>query len=484
MESKTNLRSDQFAHQQSRRLTDSVLSAAHEPGVFGRLECSLGKVGAQPRLRRALTLRHLLLYGVVVVCPFAPMTSFGVMTELGGGHVVVAILIAMLAMLCTSISYGRMAQAYPSAGSAFAYVGHEIHPTLGYLTGWGMILDYVLCPVTCVVWCAEQSYALAPSLPVFTWKILYAAAFTVLNVQSIRASARLNVTLAAAMGVVAFAVLIGATHYILVHPHTDPIFYTRPFYDPKTFSYGAVLRSTSIAVLTYLGFDAISTLSEETVNPRRNILLATVLTCFVIGALSAAEVYVAQLVWPASERFPNVDTAYVSAAARIWSPFFSILGVALIIGVFAGGAASHLGAARLLYAMGRSSRVGRRFFGAIDPKHHIPRNNVVLIGAITLIGALLLTFAFGIEMVNFGALIAFMGVNAAAFIRYFVRGSRKTIWNFVPPVLGFLICLGLSWNLSESAKILGSIWMSAGVLCVAWMSRGLKIPLTVEELKE
>src|SRR5262249_9518543 len=201
--------------------------------------------------------------------------------------------------------------------------------------------------------------------------------------------------------------------YILGHPHTDPAFFTRPFYDPQTFSYGGLFGCTSIAVLTYIGFDGISTLSEETENPRRNILLATVLTCLVIGVLSAAEVYVGQLVWPASEKFPDVDTAYVFVAGRTWKPLFGIVGFTLLVANMGSGMAAHLGAARLLYGMGRSNALPKGFFGAIDPRHHIPRNNVLFVGAIVLAGAFFISYALGAEMLNFGALIAFMGVNAA-----------------------------------------------------------------------
>ena len=184
--------------------------------------------------------------------------------------------------------------------------------------------------------------------------------------------------MAAVMTAVIVIVFIAALRYIFGHPHTDPLFYTRPFYDPQTFSYGKLFGCTSIAVLTYIGFDGISTLSEEAENPRRNILLATVLTCLVIGILSAAEVYVAQLVWPASEPFINPDTAYVFAAARTWAPLFGIVGLTLLVANFGSGFGAQMGAARLLYGMGRSDALPKSFFGEVDPKNHIPRNNVLL----------------------------------------------------------------------------------------------------------
>jgi putrescine importer len=427
-----------------------------------------------PRLRRTLTLWDLILYGVIVIQPVAPMSSFGALSDRGHGHVVTAILIAMVAMLFTGISYGRMARAYPSAGSAFTYVAQEFHPGVGYVTGWSMVMDYMLNPLICTVWCAQQAHEFAAVLPVWGWKIVFAAVFTWLNLRGIKTSARVNTGMAAVMSAVIVVVFVAAVRYIFGHPHNDPIFFTRPFYDPQTFTYGNLFGCTSIAVLTYIGFDGISTLSEEAENPRRNILLATVLTCLVIGILSAAEVYVAQLVWPASQPFSNPDTAYVFAAARTWAPLFGIVGFTLLVANFGSGFGSQIGAARLLYGMGRSNALPKSFFGAVDAKNRVPRNNVLFVGAIALLGSFFISYGRGIELLNFGALIAFMGVNAAAFMRYFVREPKKKISNFLPPILGFLICLGLWWSLSRDAWIVGGTWMLLGIAFGAWKTKGFR----------
>ena len=435
---------------------------------------------AAPRLRRTLTLWDLILYGVIVIQPVAPMSVFGVLSERGRGHVVTAILIAMVAMLFTGISYGRMARAYPSAGSAFTYVAQEIHPSIGYVTGWSMVMDYMLNPLICTIWCAQQAHDFAPHVPVWGWKIFFAAAFTLLNIRGVKSSARINTGMAIGMGAVIAIIFVAAARYILGHPHDDAGFFTRPFYDPQTFSYKALFGCTSIAVLTYIGFDGISTLSEEAENPRRNILVATVLTCVVIGVLSAVEVYVAQLIWPASQHFPDVDTAYVWVAGRAWKPLFTVVGLTLLLANFGSGMGAQLGAARLLYGMGRSNALPKSFFGAVDAKHRVPRNNVFFVGAIVLAGAFFLSYGLGAEMLNFGALIAFMGVNAAAFLRYFVRADEKKMWNFIPPVLGFFICLALWVSLSRPAMIVGSIWMIAGIAFGVWKTRGFREPLSFE----
>ncbi|HYW43545.1 MAG TPA: APC family permease [Bryobacteraceae bacterium] len=425
------------------------------------------------RLRRTLGLWDLILYGVIVIQPTAPMSVFGVLSNRGKGHVVTTILIAMVAMLFTAISYGRMARAYPSAGSAFTYVGREINPALGYVTGWSMVMDYMLNPMICIIWVSQQAHVFAPAIPYWGWAIFFALVFTGLNVQGIRTSARMNTGLAAGMGVVIAIFFTSVARYLFGHPHAAG-FFTRPFYDPATFSTGAVLGGTSIAVLTYIGFDGISTLSEEAENPRRNILLATVLTCVVIGLLSALEVYAAQLVWPASEPLPDETTAFVYVAGRTWAPLFAIVGFTLVVANFGSGMGAQLGAARLLFGMGRSNALPKSFFGAIEPKRHIPRNNVVFVGAVSLIGAFVMDYDLGAQMLNFGALIAFMGVNAASLVRYYVREPEKKLRNLIPPALGFATCLLLWVNLSRTAQIAGSIWMTVGIAFGAWKTRGFR----------
>jgi len=433
--------------------------------------------GAQ-KLRRTLTLWDLILYGIVVIQPTAPMSIFGVLDKRGHGHVVTTILIAMAAMLFTAISYGRMARAYPSAGSAFTYVGQEINPALGYITGWSMVMDYMLNPMICVIWISQQANVFVPDIPSWIWTIFVTLLFTGLNIVGVRTSARVNAGLAAGMGVV-ILIFFAAAARAIFHTAHGAAFYTRPFYDPATFSMGTVLGGTSIAVLTYIGFDGISTLSEEVENPRRNILLATVITCVAIGFLSALQVYAAQLINPtpdlSTERM--VDTAFVHVASQAWAPLLGIVGLTLVVANFGSGMGAMLGAARLLFGMGRSNALPKSFFGQIDAKSHIPRNNVLFVAVLTLIGAFVLNFDLGAQMLNFGALIAFMGVNLAAFMRYYVRAEKKTLGNLLPPVLGFLICLLLWLSLSVKAQIAGSIWMLTGIAYGAWRTRGFKAEL-------
>ena len=438
--------------------------------------------GEKPKLRRALSLWDLVIYGIILIQPTAPMPLFGIVSQEARGHVVTALLIAMCAMLFTAISYGRMARAYPSAGSAYTYVGREIHSGLGFVTGWSMAMDYMLNPIICTIWCSKAAGNVVPQIPYAAWAVFFAVLFTLLNLRGIRATARTNEVLVAAMCVVIVYFFAAAVRYILHLPAIPPGFFTRPFYDPATFSWGAISTGTSIAVLTYIGFDGISTLSEEAHNPRRNILLATVLTCLITGVLATLEVYMGQLVWPDYKSFPDVDTAFSYVAGRAGGAvLFQVVNATLLVATIGSGMGAQLAAARLLYGMGRDNTIPKGFFGAIEAKRGVPRNNVLFTGALALAGAFAMSYQLGAELLNFGAFIAFMGVNAAAFTHYYLRGRERKLTHLLPPVLGFLICFYIWLSLRTPAKIAGGLWLLVGIAYGAWKTGGFRREIAFSE---
>jgi len=413
--------------------------------------------------------------GIIMVQPTAPMPPFGAISAGANGHVVTTVLIAMFAMLLTAVGYGRMARAYPSAGSAYSYVAQEIHPVAGYLTGWTMLLDYAVNPLICTIWCAKALMGLMAGSPYWLWAVLFAALFTGLNLRGIRATARTNQFLTVAMGVVIVWMLIASARYVLGLPQLDAGVFLRPFYDPERFSWASISNGASIAVLTYIGFDGISTLSEEVKNPRRNILLATVGTCLIIGALSAVEVYAAQLVWPASQPYPDIDTAYVHIAGRAGGTLlFQTIAITLIVATIGSGSGAMLAGARLLYGMGRDGALPKAFFGHISRTSHIPDRNVILIGGLCLIGSFLISYQVGAELLNFGALIGFMGVNLSSLLHYWARGRNRSLSNLLIPASGFLVCFYLWLSLSWTAKLVGGSWLLLGLAYGFWKTGGFR----------
>ncbi len=433
--------------------------------------------GSGPGLKRALGLSSLILYGIILIQPTAPMPLFGAAATLAKGHVVTTIMIGMVAMLFTAISYGRMANAYPSAGSAYTYVSREIHPALGYFVGWGMIFDYVMNPIICVIWISKAAMNLIPEIPFPVYAVFFALLFTGMNLRGIESSSRTNTIIATGLGVVIILFLGAAIRYLFIHPPASAADWTRPFYNPKTFSFSSVSAGASLAVLTYIGFDGISTLSEEVRNPRRNILLATVLVCLITGILASIQVYFAQMVWPGT-KFPDQDTAFVYVAGKAGGQWlFHVVNFALLVATIGSGSGALLGASRLLYGMGRDNAIPKKFFAHINSRTHVPSNNIILIGIIVLAGAFLLTYPLGAQLLNFGALIAFMGVNASSFALYFLRNEKKKFTNFIVPLLGFSVCLYLFLSLGLKAKIAGISWLTVGVLYGAYRTNFFRKPL-------
>ncbi|HEV2695090.1 MAG TPA: APC family permease [Verrucomicrobiae bacterium] len=440
-------------------------------------------MSAGPGLKRTLGLSSLILYGIILIQPTAPMPLFGAAAVQGGGHVVTAILIGMVAMLFTAISYGRMANAYPSAGSAYAYVSREINPALGYFVGWSIIFDYIINPIICVIWISGAAKNIFPTIPFPVYAVFFVALFTAMNLRGIEASSRTNAIIATGLVVVIVLFVAAAVRYLWMQPPDGLAGWTRPFYDPQTFSFTTVSGGAALAVLTYIGFDGVSTLSEEAHNPRRNILLATVLVCVITGVLASVQVYLAQLVWPGTS-FPDQDTAFCYVAGKAGGHWlFLTINCALLVANIGSGAGAHLGAGRLLYSMGRDNAIPRKFFSAINPRTHIPSNNILLIGGIMLVGVFTMNFALGCELLNFGALIAFMGVNLSALLHYYIRGDRKRFWNFLSPVIGFVVCAYLWWSLGRTAHIAGTIWLLTGVLYGAWRTGGFRRPMQFVKLE-
>jgi amino acid transporter len=444
-------------------------------------------------LNRTLGLWNLIIIGMVIIQPVAPMGIYGVISNKAHGHVVTTILIAMVAMLFTAISYGRMARIYPSAGSAYTYVGQEMHSGLGYVVGWGMVMDYLINPLICTAICAQAAKNIIPGLSFYVWILFFAIFFTWTNLRGIKASARLNEALCAGMVVVVVIFLAAVIRAVWGVQH-DPGYFTHPFYEPGSFHASNIFAGTSVAVLTYIGFDAVSTFSEEVENPRRNIMLATVLVCLITGVLSGVEVYAAQLIWGAKPFGPDdVESAFAIVSRQAGGAIlFQIINFTVLIANMGSGMGSQLAAGRLLYGMGRGNALPKKFFGAIDPKRRIPRNNIIAVGAFAFVAAAVLQFfsdrlgggayEIGAECLNFGAFVAFMGVNAAAFVHHLRSERRASLGTYIVPTLGFLIC-GFIWlNLSHAALWLGAVWMIAGIAYGAVRTRGFRSELVTFEV--
>jgi amino acid transporter len=432
-----------------------------------------------PRLRRTLTLWDLIFYGIVLIQPIAPVPLYGVAQKLSDGHFVTIILIALFAMLITAVSYGRMGALYPTAGSAYTYVGRGLNPHLGFLAGWAMILDYLLQPLINTVWISTALHErYLPQIPYIAWAALIAGIMTLLNLAGVKSSARANKVLLAVMSVVVAFFVWLAIRYLWHGQGWAGLLSTEPLYNPKTFNSHKILIATSFAALTYIGFDGVTTLAEDVENPKRNVLLAVVLTCIFAGVCSGFEAYLGARVWPDWHSFPNLETAYMDICKRVGGLLlFNAMGFILIVAAFGSGLTGTLGAARLLFGMGRDGVLPRKFFGYLKPGSSTPTYNILLIGGIAFAGAVLLNYIGSAyehagELLNFGAFLAFMGVNFACFWQFSILAKpdykRNLFRDAVLPLIGFMFCGLIWWNLNSLAKTVGGIWFAVGLLYVGY----------------
>ena len=315
-------------------------------------------------LRRVLGLKDLILYGIILIMPIAPVPLYGIAQKLSNGHAVTTILLAMVAMMLTAFSYGRMAAKYPAAGSAYTYVGRGLNPHLGFLAGWAMILDYLLVPLICTIYGALTIQRLVPAIPYAVWAAVCAGFMTVINLRGIKATANANLILMISMMVVILAFIGLAIHWLFHAQGWGGIFSTQPFYDPETFRWKSIMTGTSLAALTYGGFDGVSTLSEDVDNPRRNILIATVFVCFFTGIFGGLQVYLAQRIVPGTGNFSNLETAFIDISRIVGGPLlFSAMAMILIVANLGSGLTAMAGISRLLFGMGRDKVLPEKSLG-------------------------------------------------------------------------------------------------------------------------
>jgi len=444
-----------------------------------------GQAATTPRLKRVLGLWDLVYYGIILTSPIAVVPMFGEAQVLSRGHAVVTLLASMVAMTATAVSFGRMATVYPSAGSVYTYVSRGFNSHMGFVIGWVMFLEYLFQPLQNSLYAALTIQRLLPHVP---FALLSAAAvgfMTCLCWFGIRTTARANQILLAFMSIVMVAFLGEALWYIFAHQHWQGLVSPEPFYDPRTFSVRAIAAGTALAATTFIGFDGVSILAEEVKNPRRNVLIATVLVCVFTGLFAAIQVYLAQRVWPDYRSLNNPETAFMDVARVVGGyNLFVAFGVVLLVSSLACGLAGLLGAVRLLYGMGRDNLLPRRIFGHLNAERGNPSYNVAIAGALAYLGTLTLQWERSVEIMNFGALMAFMAVNLAA-VRHFgfspeQTGKRNILLDIIVPSLGFLFCLVIFLGLQGSTLAAGAIWVGCGALYVVLKTKGLAQPVVID----
>ncbi|GAA3726576.1 amino acid transporter [Spinactinospora alkalitolerans] len=429
----------------------------------------------QTGLDRSLGLGQVALIGLAYMTPLIVLGTFGVLAHTTGGAVPTAYLVTLVAMLFTAYSYGRMASAHPVAGSAYTYVGRSMDLRLGFLTGWAILLDYVFLPL--VIWLIGASYLSArfPEVPMAVWIVAFIAVTTALNVLGIKVAARANLVLMA-FQLLVLGVFVALSLADALRGPVDPM---GPFTGDGT-TQAMVAAGAALAAYSFVGFDAVTTLTEEARDPRRTIPRAVLITALACGLLFVVASYATQLAHPGGA-FDDVDSAAFEIAADIGGRLFSSVFLAgLIVAQFASGLAAQATASRLLFAMGRDGTLPRRLFGAVQARLRTPVFNLVLVGVIGL-GAIALDLTTSTSFINFGAFSAFTMVNLSV-IAHWLRhrpggGAGGVLAWVVVPLVGAVIDVYLLVNLDGHALLLGCCWLAAGVVLLAILTRGFRGPV-------
>ena len=425
------------------------------------------------KLTPKLSLLSVVVFGLAYMAPGIVMTIFGIISSTSDGTAPTAFALATAAMLLTALSYAKMAKIFPNSGSAYVYARRLLDSRVGFLVGWAILLDYLFLPT--VAWLFQSFYLAAqfPGIPVWAWLALNAGLTTIINVTGIVLTDRVNKTLTLLVVTLIGIFIAYCLAYLGGNP---PASFTDPFWNNAT-TVGGVAAAAAIAAYAFLGFDAVSTLSEETKNAQRNIPRAILLTVLVGGIIFVVVSYIMQLVHPGGD-FEHAATAAYSMQVLVGGQFYAnMTNMLFIIGGFASGLAIQASTSRLLYVMGRDGVLPRRLFGRLHPRTKTPIFNLVLVGAVAML-ALNISLETATSFINFGAFLAFTAVNFCV-IAYFIRnrrqGKRLSIIGFIVlPILGAAVDIYLLTQLSPIAITIGCCWIGLGVVYLTFLTKGFR----------
>ena len=424
-------------------------------------------------LARSLTLLPVILFGIAYMSPTVVFGTYGVLVQTTNGAATTAYIVALVAMLFTAYSYGRMVKAYPTAGSAYTYARKSFGSHLGFMIGWAVLLDYFFLPMAaCVVSAAFLGSAI-PGVPAWVWVVSIVAITTILNIIGIKVSTNVNLWLMIFQLVVIATFVILTIKGILSGVGTGKLVSSLPLFNAHS-SFSTVMAGASIACYSFLGFDAISTLSEETIDPARTIPKATILATLGCGLVFIIVSYVGQLFHP-SMTFSSPDSAGAEIVRFVGGNILSAIFVATFgVGAITCGISAQASVSRLLYAMGRDGVLPKRVFGHLHQKFKTPIWNIVIVGIVCL-AALKLNIATSTSFINFGAFTAFTFVNLSVIVHYFIRGNQRTIKDVILhlaiPLIGAGFTIWLFAHLDKNALWLGSTWAVIGFIYLVFLTK-------------
>ncbi|MDP9586823.1 UNVERIFIED_ORG: amino acid transporter [Burkholderia contaminans] len=427
-----------------------------------------------PRSAQSLGLFTLVIFGLAYMLPMTVFTTYGIVTRETNGHLTIAYAVTLVAMLLTAHSYGHMARLMPSAGSAYTFASRNFGTSAGFMVGWALLMDYLFIPMISYLAIGIYMKQLFPAVPASIWIVASIALITGLNIVGIRLVNRVNLILIASQ-LVFIAVFVAAAAHVAAGEGL-----TTTLALPSSGDARAILAGSAILCLSFLGFDAVSTLSEETHEPRRTVPRAILLCTLASGLLFMLIAYAGQVVFPDWHAFRDLDSASLELMRRIGGGTLSAFFVAVYVaGCFASAMAGQASVTRVLFAMGRDQVLPERVFGHLHARLRTPVRATLAVGAVSL-SALFITLDLASTMISFGALVAFAVVNLCVMRSYLGRPEHRRFACWIKfgvvPALGFAMNVWLWSGLSRQTFYVGLGWLALGLCQLLWLTRGFTRP--------
>ncbi|SFC69893.1 APC family permease [Bacillus sp. UNCCL81] len=427
-----------------------------------------------PILKRSLSLGHVILFGLSFMAPITVFTTYGIAIKTTNGMIPTAYLISLVVMLFTAYSYGKMVKEFPTTGSAYTYVQKGINPSVGFIVGWVILLDYLLSPMISALLFGIFIHAYLPIIPVSICIFIFVIIVTLINILGIKFATNVSAILLALQILFIVLFCLFSIKGLIDGKGTGDLLSTTPFLDPKV-HFSNLLSIVPLLCFSFLGFDAVTTLAEETQNPKKSLPKAIYLITIIGGILFIASTYFAQSIYPNFTSFKDPDSAAVDifmyVGGNILNSFFlSVTVTAAISSAVASGGSG----ARVLYAMGRENILPNRIFGYISQRYRTPIFNIIIIGCIALT-ALFLDLDTAAAFINFGALFAFTFVNLSVINHFIGRKKQRNLKGLilygVIPFIGAAIT-ALFWSkLDIHSIVLGSIWLATGLIYLLYLTK-------------
>lgn len=439
------------------------------PLTTGEGQRTLESFGYTQELKRSISTLDLVVYGLVFMVPIAPWTIFGTVYNSSSGMVPLVYLIGLVAMVFTAVAYSQMAKSFPLAGSVFSYVGRGIHPAAGFFAGWAILLDYLLVPTLLYVFAAESMVGLFPGTPRWLWAIIFVVVNTAINLLGVSSLKMVNrIFLAIELVFVVIFVVI-AVRAINGQSLPDVAWSATPIWNADAMSAALLAGALSIAVLSFLGFDGISTLAEESTGKKNPAGKAMLIALFLVATLFVTQTWLASLLAGGREAFGDdeVGNAFFllvqAASSTGWMNAFFVVNV-LAVG-FANAMAAQAATSRLLYSMSRDRQLPS-FLSKISARQ-VPMAAILVVSALSIVLVLFFVGQIALisSLVNFGALFGFCMLHISVAWYYLVRQKSKNyLLHLVVPAMGLTIIGYVLVNADPLAKIGGLVWLAIGAV--------------------